>query len=69
MNTFREKVASILKEIGIDVETVGYMEMPTDRDSYDLSQVIGNVNLIEGRFRIKSEVDEMAEQFISMPLP
>lgn len=69
MSSLREKIVSILKEDGIDVETVDYMEMPTEKDVYDVSRVIGNVNLMLGRFRIKSEVDEMVDKFISMPLP
>lgn len=69
MSTFRDEIASILKEVGIDIETADYMEMPTDKDAYDVSRVIGNVNLMSGRFRIKSEVDEMVDKFISMQLP
>lgn len=69
MSTFRDEIASILKEAGIDIETADYMKMPTDKNAYDISGVIGNVNLMSGRFRIKSEVDAMVDKFISMPLP
>lgn len=69
MTTFREEVASLLKEAGVDLESADYMEMPAEKDSYEVSRVTGNINLMEGRFRIQSEADKMMDEFISMPLP
>ena len=54
---------------GVDINTVSYKEMPNERRKYNLSKVIGNVNLIQGRFKIKQEVDAIATDFLSMRLP
>ena len=35
------------------------MDMPESRDNYNLDKIIGNINLVEGRFMIKSEADEI----------
>lgn len=58
-----------LKERGIDIDTLDYMEMPEEKEKYNLSKVIGNVNLCAGRFKIKSEVDAIVNNFLSMSLP
>ena len=69
MTTFREEVAVLLKEVGFDIESAEYMKMPAEKDSYEVSRVTGNINLMAGRFRIPSEMDKMVDEFISMPLP
>jgi len=70
MSNFARTVSDFfLKERGIDIATVGYMEMPNKREKYNLSKTIGNVNLTEGRYKIKSEADIIIANFLSMPLP
>ena len=59
----------LLKEKGVCLSNLDYMEMPDKREKYNLSKVIGNVNLSEGRFKIKSEVDVIVDDFLSMSLP
>jgi len=54
---------------GIDVTDVGYMEMPSEKGRYNLSKTIGNANLTEGRYKIKSEADIIIAGFLSMSLP
>jgi hypothetical protein len=58
-----------LKEKGINIANVNYMAMPEERGRYNLSKIIGNVNLTEGRYKIKSEADTIVADFLSMPLP
>ena len=70
MSNFVSAVSDFfLKEKGISVTDVGYMEMPNEKERYDLSKIIGNVNLTEGRYKIKSDVDKIVDDFLSMPLP
>jgi hypothetical protein len=58
-----------LKEKGISVANVNYMAMPEEKERYNLSKTIGNVNLTEGRYKIKSEADAIVTDFLSMSLP
>lgn len=70
MKSFKEKVnALFLKEKALDIENVEYMDMPESKADYNLAKVIGNVNLAEGRFRVKSEADAIVNNFLNMPLP
>jgi hypothetical protein len=70
MSNFTTTVnAFFLKEKGINVATLGYMEMPDKKEKYNLSKTIGNVNLTEGRYKIKSEADIIVEDFLSVLLP
>jgi len=58
-----------LKEKGVCVRDLAYMEMPDKRENYNLSKTIGNVNLTEKRFKIKSEAEVIVANFLSMSLP
>lgn len=70
MKSFKEKVKALFfKEKALDIENVEYMDMPESKADYNLAKVIGNVNLAEGRFRIKSEADAIVNNFLNMPLP
>lgn len=70
MSGFKEKAKVLfLREKGLNIENVEYMDMPESKDDYVLTKVIGNVNLTEGRFRIKSEADAIVNYFLEMPLP
>lgn len=70
MANFINRVKELFfREKGVDINSVDYMDMPDKRESYDLSKTIGNVNLTEGRFRIKSEADIIIDEFLSIPLP
>lgn len=70
MNSFKEKVkVFFLKEKGLDIDCVEYMDMPESKKDYNLAKVIGNVNLAEGRFRVKSEADSIVRHFLNIPLP
>lgn len=70
MKSFKEKVRALFfKEKGLDINNVKYMDMPKAKKDYVLTKVIGNVNLAEGRFRIKSVADAIINRFLSAPLP
>jgi len=70
MKSFKEKVRALfLKEKGLDIGHVEFMAMPKSRKQYNLDKIIGNVNLAEGRYRIKSEADAIVERFLTTPLP
>ena len=58
-----------LKKKGVRACDLAYMELPDEKEKYNLSRICGNVNLIEGRFKIRSEADTIVAKFISMPLP
>ena len=54
MSEFIEEVRKLLlEEKGIRLEDADYMELPEKRERYNMSLVIGNVNLIAGRFETK----------------
>jgi len=70
MENFVSAVKNLFfKEKGIDVANVDYMEMPSEKERYNLSKVIGNANLTKGRYKTKSEADAIIDEFLSMPLP
>jgi len=58
-----------LKEKGVSVSELAYMEMPNEKGKYNLSKTIGNVNLTEGRYKTPLEADDIVAKFLSMPLP
>jgi len=58
-----------LKEKGVYVNDLVYMDMPNEKGKYNLSKIIGNANLTEGRYKIKAEADAIVTNFLSMPLP
>jgi len=70
MEKFGDQVRKFLwEEKGIDIEKLSYMEMPEERERYDVRRCIGSVSLSEGRFITKSEADALTDKFLSMSLP
>ena len=70
MNDFSERIRKIFFERkGIDIDNVEYIEMPATRENYNLDKIIGNVNLVEGRFMTKSEADKIINKFLTTTLP
>ena len=70
MNDFSERIRKIFFERkGIDIDDVEYIEMPATRENYNLDKIIGNVNLVEGRFMTKSEADKIINKFLTTTLP
>jgi len=70
MSNFASAVSDFfLKEKGISIANVDYMEMPSEKGRYNLSKTIGNVNLTERRYKIKTEADIIVADFLAMPLP
>lgn len=70
MDNFSENIRKIfLERKGIDIDKVEYMDMPKSRENYNSNKIIGNVNLVEGRFIIKSEADKIINHFLTMTLP
>ena len=70
MNEFTKSIRKIfLERKGKDIDNVEYMDMPATRENYNIDKIIGNVNLVEGRFMIKSEADEIINKFLTMTLP
>ena len=58
-----------LEKKGVRASDLAYMEMPDEKEKYNLLRTIGNVNLIAGRFKIQSEADAIVDDFLSKPLP
>jgi len=54
---------------GINFADFDFMEMPKERERYDLSRVRGNVNLLGRRFEIKSEFDKSLEKSLHLSFP
>lgn len=70
MQSFKERVKLLLlKEKGISIDKMQYMQMPKSKKNYNTDMVIGNVNLVEGRYKTKSEADVVVNQFLTTPLP
>jgi hypothetical protein len=70
MTDFISAVSDLFEEEkGICVSDLNYMEMPDKKEKYNLSKIIGNVNLTEGRYKIKSESDAIVTDFLSMRMP
>jgi hypothetical protein len=70
MTDFSSAVSTfLLQEKGINVRDSVYMEMPNEKERYNLSKTIGNVNLTERRYKTKSEADTIVSNFLSMSLP
>ncbi len=70
MDNFSENIRKIfLERKGIDIDKVEYMDMPKSKENYNSNKIIGNVNLVEGRFIIKSEADKIINHFLTMTLP
>ena len=70
MNDFSERIRKIFFERkGIDIDNFEYIEMPAIRENYNLDKIIGNVNLVEGRFMTKSEADKIINKFLTTTLP
>jgi len=61
--------AFLFQEKGVHIMNLAYMEMPKDRERYNLSKTEGNVNLIAGRFKTPAEADAIIDEFLSMTLP
>jgi len=56
------------KEKGLQVIDLAYMEMPKEREKYNLSKISGSIGLIAGRFKTKEDADAEIEEFLTMTL-
>lgn len=59
----------LLEEKGIVLEDADYMVMPKERERYNTSLVIGNVNLMAGRFKTEEDVKKLVDEFMKKPIP
>lgn len=67
---FSERIRKLLmREKNIDIDNIDNTEMSEDRDIYNLENIIGSVNLTEGRFRTKKEANIIVDRFLSLALP
>jgi len=70
MSEFIEEIRRLLlDEKGIRLEDADYMDPPEERERYNSSFVIGNVNLMAGRFKTKKEGKKLVDRFLSEPIP
>jgi CYTH domain-containing protein len=60
--------AFIFQEKGVHVSDLDFMEMPKEKERYNLSKVIGNANLTEGRFKTIAEAEAIIGKFLSISL-
>jgi len=61
--------AFLYNEKGVRVINLDYMEMPKEREKYNLSKTAGSINLIAGRFKTKADADAIIDEFLSTTLP
>ena len=70
MSNFSKKIRKVfLERKGVDIDKVDFIDMPESRENYNLDKIIGNVNLVEGRFMIKSEANKIIDEFLMTRLP
>lgn len=70
MSNFSKKIRKVfLERKGVDIDKVDFIDMPESRENYNLDKIIGNVNLVEGRFMIKSEANKIIDEFLITRLP
>ncbi|MBR4156806.1 MAG: hypothetical protein IKU01_08975 [Bacteroidales bacterium] len=70
MSNFSKKIRKVFFERkGVDIDKVDFIDMPESRENYNLDKIIGNVNLVEGRFMIKSEANKIIDEFLMTRLP
>jgi len=64
----REVDAFLYQEKGVHVSGLDFMEMPNEKERYNLSLCRGNINLIQGRFKTKAEAEKIIENFLKITL-
>lgn len=72
MKNFIDIIKKALRlKLGItDTDTLDYRELPYgDKDKFNTTRVIGNKNLVAGRFKTEKEVDELVDKFLGVELP
>ena len=70
MSNFSKKIRKVFFERkSVDIDKVDFIDMPESRENYNLDKIIGNVNLVEGRFMIKSEANKIIDEFLMTRLP
>jgi hypothetical protein len=72
MKNFIELIKESLQiKLGIkDTDSLEYKELPYgDKSRFNLTKMIGNKNLVAGRFKTEHEVDELVDEFLSLVLP
>jgi hypothetical protein len=72
MKNFIDLIKESLQfKLGIkDTDSLEYKELPYgERKRFNLTKIIGNKNLVAGRFKTEKEVDELVEEFLSLDLP
>jgi hypothetical protein len=71
MATYLDKIQESLRmKTGKPVSSLDYKQSPNGgKECYNTSLVIGNINLIAGRFKTEKEADILVRKFINLPLP
>ncbi len=62
---------SLQKKFGVHkAESLEYKELPYgDKSRFNITKIIGNKNLVAGRFKTEKEVDEIVNKFLRAELP
>ncbi|MDR3236492.1 MAG: hypothetical protein LBT48_07215 [Prevotellaceae bacterium] len=67
MANYIEKLKKIVEQkTGKNFDSIKFKELSSDKESYVTDLVRGSVNLIERRFIIKKDVDEMVEKLLKI---
>lgn len=57
------------REKGVDIDCIDYKPLPEKKASFNISKVIGNINLIAGRIKTDTEARSAIDSFIHAPIP
>ena len=72
MKNYIEKIKLSLRDKtnSSDIESLEFRDLPEGgKECYNVSLIIGNVNLMNGRYKTLEEADELVDEFLSISLP
>ena len=72
MKNYIEKIKQSLRDKtnSSDIESLAFRDLPEGgKECYNASMIIGNVNLMNGRYKTLEEADELVDEFLSISLP
>ena len=72
ITTYREALHNLLKQKGVeDVMSTDFKEIDSDTPAskFNFRFVLGNIQLILGRFKTPKETDKVVEDFLNQQIP
>ncbi len=73
MNNYREEIQALInsKTGNSNVFEMEFFQLDSkvSRERFNIDCVIGNINLVQGRFKTTKEADEEVIDFLNTPIP